>query len=151
MKNKKFIKKRKAKDKEVKKIYRSQQDKIIAGVCGGIGEYFNIDPVWIRLLAILLVLVDLVGIILYVAAWIIIPKNPHQKDKGSTIAEQTVADARKNLKNNKREEKRILLGIILIAIGILMVVQDWPRFVDVERLIEIGIIAAGVYLVLKKN
>ncbi len=59
-----------------KKLYRSRKNKIIAGVCGGIGEYYNIDPTWIRLLAVLLALADGIGILLYIIAWIIIPKTP---------------------------------------------------------------------------
>jgi phage shock protein C len=39
---------------EIKRLYRSRKDKVIAGVCGGIGEYFSIDPVWVRIIFVLL-------------------------------------------------------------------------------------------------
>ena len=68
-KNKKEI------DEELKRLYRSEKNKVIAGVCGGMGEYFNIDPVWIRLLFILFTLIYFSGIFLYVIAWLIIPKK----------------------------------------------------------------------------
>ena len=61
---------------EPKRLYRSRKDKIIAGVCGGIGEYFKIDPVIIRLLWILLIFAGGSGILAYLVAWIIIPKHP---------------------------------------------------------------------------
>ena len=47
---------------ETKRLYRSKEDKVIGGVCGGLAEYFNIDPVWVRLAAVLLVFFKGVGI-----------------------------------------------------------------------------------------
>ncbi len=62
---------------EVKRVYRSKKNKILAGVCGGIAEYFDVDPVLVRLLLVLLVLMGFAGIILYLVAWIIMPENPN--------------------------------------------------------------------------
>ena len=57
----------------MKKLYRSRKDTKIAGVCGGIAEYFNVDSNIIRLLAVLTVFFGGGGIIVYIIAWIIIP------------------------------------------------------------------------------
>ena len=66
-----------------KRLYRSGKDKMLAGVCGGIAEYFNVDPTLIRLLWVgftLLTFVPLAaGIIFYIIAWVIIPRNPYHK------------------------------------------------------------------------
>lgn len=59
-----------------KKLYRSLDDKKIAGVCGGVGEYFDIDPTIIRLLWIAMTLAFGGGIVAYIIAWIIVPKVP---------------------------------------------------------------------------
>jgi phage shock protein C len=59
-----------------KRLYRSDEDKKIAGVCGGLGEYFDIDPTIIRLLWVSIVLAFGSGIIAYILAWIIVPKRP---------------------------------------------------------------------------
>lgn len=64
--------------KQIKRLYRSQKDKVIAGVCGGIAEYFNIDPVIPRLVAVLLIFAGGFGILAYIIAWIIIPQNPNK-------------------------------------------------------------------------
>jgi len=61
--------------KEVKRLYRSKKNKVIAGVCGGIGEYFNVDPVLIRLLWVLFAFAGGCGILAYILAWIIIPSR----------------------------------------------------------------------------
>ena len=58
-----------------KRLYRSKKNKIIAGVCAGIGEYFEVDPVLIRLLWIVFTLMGGAGILAYVIAWIIIPEE----------------------------------------------------------------------------
>lgn len=60
----------------MKKLYRSQKDKKIAGVCGGIAEYFKVDSNIIRLLAVLTIFFGGGGIIAYIIAWIIIPLEP---------------------------------------------------------------------------
>lgn len=59
-----------------KRLYRSNQDRKIAGVCGGLGEYFDIDPTIIRLLWIALFFVLGTGILAYIVAWIIVPTEP---------------------------------------------------------------------------
>ncbi len=59
-----------------KRLYRSKNDCIIAGVCGGLGEYFDIDPTFIRLLWVLFILTGGSGILAYFIAWIIIPQHP---------------------------------------------------------------------------
>lgn len=59
-----------------KKLYRSREDKVIAGVCGGIGTYFSIDPTVIRLLWLFALLVGGSGFLIYVILWIIIPEEP---------------------------------------------------------------------------
>ncbi|MCK4634528.1 MAG: PspC domain-containing protein [Candidatus Aenigmarchaeota archaeon] len=64
---------------KTKNLYRSGKNRILGGVCGGIGEYFNKDPTIIRILWVLLCLAWGSGILLYLLAWIIMPRNPRHK------------------------------------------------------------------------
>ena len=61
-----------------KKLYLSETDKKLAGVCGGLGEYFDMDSTILRLLWVFLSLITAIigGVILYFAAALIIPKRP---------------------------------------------------------------------------
>jgi len=59
-----------------KQVYRSSHNSVIAGVCGGLGEYFNIDPVIIRIIWLLLFFSG-VGFFAYLIAWLIIPVRPY--------------------------------------------------------------------------
>ena len=59
-----------------KKLYRSRTDRKIWGVCGGLGVYFNLDPVMIRIIWAVLFFAGGIGFLAYVLAWIIIPEEP---------------------------------------------------------------------------
>lgn len=59
-----------------KKLYKSNQNKMLDGVCGGIAEYFVIDPTVVRLIWALFSLMGGCGILAYIIAAIIIPRNP---------------------------------------------------------------------------
>jgi phage shock protein C len=59
-----------------KHLYRSLTNRKIAGVCGGLGEYLNIDPVIVRLAWIIFTLAGGAGLLAYILAWIIIPEEP---------------------------------------------------------------------------
>lgn len=59
-----------------KKLYRSRSDKLLAGVCGGLAKFFNIDSTWIRLAFILLLILGGSTILVYLIMWLIVPKEP---------------------------------------------------------------------------
>lgn len=56
-----------------KRLYRSSLDKKIGGVCGGLAEYFELDPSLVRMGAILLLFVAGTGFLAYLVAWVIVP------------------------------------------------------------------------------
>ena len=61
---------------EIKQLRRSKSQRVLAGVCGGLGEYFGIDPVWFRLGFVLFSLPGgFPGILLYIACWILIQED----------------------------------------------------------------------------
>ena len=59
-----------------KRLYRSRESRMIAGVCGGLGEYFDMDPTIVRLIVVAAALVAGGGILAYILAWIIVPERP---------------------------------------------------------------------------
>ena len=58
-----------------KKLYKSQADKKLCGVCGGIAEYFNMDPTLVRLLWVLFTLAGGAGLLCYIIAAIVMPES----------------------------------------------------------------------------
>ena len=62
---------------ETKKLYRSRTDKMIAGVCGGLGKYLGVDPTLIRLAFVLLLLFGIgSGLLVYLAMMLLVPLEP---------------------------------------------------------------------------
>ena len=59
----------------MKRIYRSRQDRMVCGVCGGIAEYFDIDPTLVRLVWVIITLMGGAGILAYIIAAIIMPEE----------------------------------------------------------------------------
>ncbi|MCL2360945.1 MAG: PspC domain-containing protein [Defluviitaleaceae bacterium] len=66
-----------------KRLYRSRTNKVISGVCGGIAEYFNIDPSLVRLGMVLFTFAGGSGIVAYIIGAIVIPQAPHFPPGGS--------------------------------------------------------------------
>jgi phage shock protein C len=64
------------KEAQPKRLYRSTENKVIAGICGGIAEYFNVDPVLVRIIFVILLIASFgTAALAYVIAWVIIPKK----------------------------------------------------------------------------
>ena len=61
---------------EPKRLYRSRKDRILGGVCGGLGNYFNLDPVLMRVIWVALLFAAGIGVLAYIISWIIIPDEP---------------------------------------------------------------------------
>jgi phage shock protein C len=59
-----------------RKLYRSRTNRKLAGICGGLGRYFNVDATLLRVLFVLLAVLGGSGLVLYLVLWIIIPSEP---------------------------------------------------------------------------
>jgi phage shock protein C len=120
-----------------KKLYRSRKNSMIAGVCGGLGEYLNVDPTIMRLVAVLLVFADGIGLLAYIIAWIIIPRNPELE--AEIVAPQ------------KSELSWLLPGLALIIIGLIFLLNNlvpWFRF---SYLWPLVLIALGIVILVKSQ
>jgi len=111
----------------MKKLYRSDKQKIVAGICGGIAEYFEIDPVLIRLIWIVLIVFGGTGLLAYLIAWIVIPSRELKREK-STPETEPVAVTPESPSKTPSQNMRLFWGIVLILIGILIVANQfwWP-------------------------
>lgn len=103
-----------------KRIYRDPDNRVLGGVCSGIGAYFGIDPVWIRILFVIMFFAFGTGPFLYFILWIIIPKAKTTAEKlemrgepvtaeniGKTIREEMegVKDSINNISNDLKSKK----------------------------------------------
>jgi len=87
---------------ESRRLYKSRADRMLDGVCGGVAEYFSLDSTLVRLAWVLLTLVGGMGVLLYLAAMIVMPVN-----RDATVVPPVAA----------RERNAKFWGILLVAVG----------------------------------
>jgi len=80
------------------KLYRSEKDKMVGGVCGGLGEYFGIDSTIVRLIFALIVIYGGSGLILYIILWIVLPSESNVKDAPEKVIEKNKEEIKEKAK-----------------------------------------------------
>lgn len=129
-----------------KKLKRSSSDKVLAGVCGGIGEYFNVDPVIVRILWVLVAFMPGgPGLIAYIVCALIIPE-----DNG--VIYQDTSSNSSNSSSNNSSNTPIFIGIALVVVGAYMLArlllpQHIFRYFNIFRYWPILLIIAGLYII----
>jgi phage shock protein C len=85
----------------MKRLYRSRSEEMIAGVCGGLAEYLNVDPTVIRLVFLLLFFAGGGGLFIYLILWVIMPLEPVASAEIVEVQEETVKEAPKKVEAPK--------------------------------------------------
>jgi phage shock protein C len=98
-------------EQQRRRLYRSQSNKVIAGVCGGLAEYLNVDTTIVRLVWVLLTLLGGSGIILYVLAFFIVPEKPI-----------VMGDAPFSMKSEFGFAR--IFGILFVGAGIVLLLEN---------------------------
>ena len=121
-----------------KRLYRSTSNKIVGGVCGGLGEYLDVDPVLVRVITVLLFLSTGFGILAYIVAWIIIPKRPLEVEPIPVNHEYS-------------SWSRYLPGLILMAIGVILLIRESWFWFDWEEFWPVVLIVVGLLLIFRRS
>jgi phage shock protein C len=139
--------------RNVKKLYLSGEDKMVAGVCGGIAEYLNIDAIWVRLVFLITAFTSGVGLIAYIIFWILVPENPKQNNNEKTVAEEKVSEFSEKIKDSKVDSSngRYLGGLILISIGGIFLFEELFWSINWDFIWPVLLIGLGVYILVKKE
>lgn len=139
---------------EVRRLYRSNDDKMVAGVCGGIGDYLNIDSIWIRLILVILIFMEGVGLLAYVILWILMPENPKHKNSERTIVEEKVHEVSQRISERKVEKNHssnYIGGLFLIAIGGIFLFDEFLPQNIWDYAWPVVIIVIGVALIMRNK
>lgn len=116
-----------------KKLERSKKDRFLAGVCGGLGEYFDIDSLIFRLVFILLTIFAGSGVIIYIICWILMPEagesrgediGENIKEGASKMAHEIKEKASKIDDTEKDRKGRLVGGLIILTIGLIFLFQN---------------------------
>lgn len=137
-----------------KKLYRSTKDKMIAGVCGGIGEYLELDATLIRLAFILLTFAGGGGVIAYIVCAIVVPECPsdyiYEKEKDVEVVDKDGNKVEVDPTDKEKKTKQ-LLGIGLLIVGAMLLFDNLFAWIDKGIIWAIAIIILGVFLLLKPS
>ncbi|WP_257657256.1 PspC domain-containing protein [Parapedobacter lycopersici] len=147
-----------------KKLQRIPHEGAIAGICAGLGEYFNIDKTWVRIVFILSVFfagygIGLLGPIVYVVLWIVLPvkaaflsRDPFDVDYRAPGFQSREAPAYEAAnatgRQTKKSKDRYVAGIILLMVGTFFLLHQLNVFYwhDFARFWPVAIIILGIAL-----
>jgi phage shock protein PspC (stress-responsive transcriptional regulator) len=144
------------------RLYRSTTNKMLGGVAGGLGEYFDIDPTIIRIGFILLALLNGIGILIYLVMWILIPtSNQTTLDHDATIKENLTEMTEKAKsfghsisfkRHQPTDNSRFWWAVFIIAIGFYFLFRNFGLFdaLDLGKFWPVILIVAGLIFLLRK-
>lgn len=90
---------------ETRRLYRSETEKVIAGVCGGVGEYFNVDPTIVRLGFAVATLAGGLGPVLYLIMWIVVPRRSRLDLPPNETAREAVEEVKQQAERGVQEAR----------------------------------------------
>jgi len=150
---------------ETKRFYRSTTDRKIAGVAAGLGEYFDIDPLLVRLIFVILALAGGGGVLIYIILWIITPDKPfvlNQPQNQSTMENQqstqqnpegsyhtpAPGDPLNTARHDRHHRGSIIGGLVLITLGVLFLADEFIPRISFSDLWPIILVVIGLGLLI---
>lgn len=141
------------------RLYRARADRVIGGVCGGLGAYFGIDPVIVRVLFVALAIWGGFGVLIYLLLWIVIPPEERVGSRSNEVINANVSEIEQQAQGFAQEARDIFSGthtagpapkertiwaaVILIVLGAVFLLGnvlaiDAGKFVGPLLIIAIG-------------
>jgi phage shock protein PspC (stress-responsive transcriptional regulator) len=128
-------------------LTRSESDKMIAGVCGGLAAYLGIDVVFVRLAAVVLLIASGIGLPIYLILWVVMPTESRAVANGMPVTDSVYQDP-SQLKNRINNPGGTL-GIILVLFGLFFLLDQfgwiggafWP----------VVLIGTGLFVLIRRN
>ena len=127
------------------RLYRSDTDRILGGVCGGLAEYLRIDPLIVRILLVILAMINGLGLVIYLIIWVLVPTERAASQSHQQIVRQNVqeigerarklgADAREALSRQQQSSTRdvgdkggkraLTAGAALVVVGLVILLDN---------------------------
>ena len=147
----------------MRQLCRSSSDKMIAGVCGGLGTYLCIDPLIVRIILVVLAMTNGIGLALYILLWVFVPSEDSTGDDQEAIMRQNVHEIRERAKELGEEARGTLggtwdwatpgnrmltAGAVLVGVGLLLLLQNLGLLRWIGRMWPLALVAVGVVILL---
>ncbi len=129
------------------RLMRSESERMIAGVCGGLAQYLEIDPVLVRLAFVVLFLASGLGLVIYGILWLIMP-TPSRLQPAIRIMDESDATASPAGKESGRFSPAATVGVILILFGAFFLLSQsgWIN----DAFWPIVLIGAGLFYLIRR-
>ena len=126
----------------MKKLYRSQKESMISGVCGGLGQYFGVDPTVVRIFFVLLAFYHMLGVWVYLVMALLLPKAPAGYEEN---LEYTVP--------GDRTQTTKVIGGGLVLVGLLALISSfdlrWFSWLRFDNLWPLLLVVFGVVMLVR--
>lgn len=152
-----------------KKLQRNEQEKMIAGVCAGLADYFDVDVSWVRIAFVLAVMAGFSGLVAYIILWIAVPPRPFTPDFGKYDADYKVYENKAYSDHpvsdpsftgtpfivpEKRGKGRMIAGVLFVTFGLFFLLNEFdliPYWFDMGKLWPVILIVIGIYTLLRSG
>jgi phage shock protein PspC (stress-responsive transcriptional regulator) len=140
-----------------RRLYRSRKNRVFAGVAGGLGEYFDIDPVFVRVIFVVATLAGASGLLAYIILWIVVPKErlPFETTASTTEGATNMSEESSGVKKSppyyygrRKHDGSVMGGLILIVIGGLFLADNYLPHFSFSDTWPLILVAIGVGLIL---
>ncbi len=144
------------------RLYRSRSDVMLGGVCAGLARYLDVDPVLVRLLAVVMALSGF-GVALYVILWVLIPSEPAGDNllAGAGSGAEEIAERARALAGEVRgrssgSDRRmgVIIGVVILGWGLIALLRElrlpWLWWFDWSVIAPVLLILAGAALIARQ-
>lgn len=147
----------------MKRLYRSQHDRIIAGVCGGLGLYFRVNPLLFRILFVLLSAAGGLSVPLYLLLWIAVPdarevfrqeeqrldREARFKSDTRPLDDSLLLDSDSQVPKRASGDWLVLLGVAFVGMGLIVLMRNLGLFSWLRILAPLALVALGIALLIE--
>jgi len=135
---------------EQKQLIRSSEERVLGGVCAGVGKYFGVDTVLVRLVFLALAFVNGLGAMLYMIMWSIVPSESSRELSGEDAVRANLNDMAQQFRQLGQSinapQGATLAGVALIGLGAIFLLQQFFPGISLAVLWPGVLIAIGCYL-----
>jgi len=153
----------------MKGLYRSDTDRVVGGVCSGLAQYLRVDALFVRIAFVVLGMIQGIGVILYLAAWVLLPEKGIEDYDQERIMRENVQEIRERARELGEEARdrlggrwnagqpgsagssgnMLLIGIVLVSFGLLVLLSNFGLLAWIGRLWPLALVAVGVVVLVR--
>jgi phage shock protein PspC (stress-responsive transcriptional regulator) len=142
------------------RLTRSRSNRVLGGVCAGLGGYLGLDPTLVRLIFVVLALADGIAILIYLVLWILVPLEPMAGEQVASAGDlaqragQLGEEAGQAISRPNPQAGLWLGGALIVTGGVLFLRSlgiSWLNWLDADVLWPLVLVAGGLALILRRR